>query len=1160
MEHPEGAALLESMDGDDDSFFQGALEAQPAQPQSRPESIHVDVSDDEPGDEAYFDEALEAEVGDLFGVADAEDASASAFDSVYFDEVSETESQGMHVESDFAARVKGRKRGRLFGNNHLREVLRMQKAAEENVGAQPEAELTPTEKAREAKSKKARSSKESIAANPPANAEVLAKFGDPGVMHLIGSNVQKSCFQALKMVTAKPIAALEEEADPLIEEQLNGPLTHLSYAALADKVGETNAKRRSISIAASILEWSCWMWGSLFSVLAEVFQGNGPKYIPIAVVLKMRYDETPMRVAVVNPREPSDPAYLQLLGGRRSFNSADKSSSLQAKVLQSELSFATLVKEAASGKLHLMHGRCPTCLQCLDKCTGENMCQALLFTINSVPEFRRVSAAFPIKLRLSCTDRHPSNYKAERLLDSHFPELTRCHVPCDVHKLYTSTTAAMKPSAADVSGLLSVALSMSDPGALGALHDILKKIFMESLSLQFGSPPAEAEPYRNQLFDTFLPITSVTAPRRRSNLKRRYIIAYFLNGHLQQDEITHHCLWQCCPTPESTLGSMCWFLSWALLPFKAPKFPRSRWVRYEESIDWCGLLAGTHNLLERIFTIYCGKAGDHNPKGSKASQLHKPDAFPVTDRDAWDAEYEAELASESKSTSAPANAKGKKMHRPGQGPRPAAEFIDDEDEDAEPIQDEKEPGVAKATAKTALTFQEINEQNKVKAGQWVKSNPFPRLVILRAVATWLLGLMTYFLMLGGQPWDKKQQADAANGQKRKYAVMEAATGLELQTCMAGLGRMLHSPPPLLTPDQWTPELRTKLFCSISAAMTALHVLLRVPRRGCPYQLFKLLQRTQSAAEEILNIPDCMLDGLTETLRSRYCTAEDLLGDECQGVLESLASIFSLDTVEIEAKHGSNRELTMLRGRGWVPSLLNVAASALSRFVSRRARDRAAGHGSAEKKAASKSRRTRPKRGGGGAWRAFCHERSKGQKFTLEMLRQLAAEYARLGVEEKQIYVEAGMKATLAHKHGHSSFASSSIQPSSGKANSHVGDLTSDGATIAPDPSVASLSILEHAGETFMDRYAQVRQSIVQGKTLDPCHVDEEGVLALARVKESASNNAIVKGFHQSKHTEVSGAFDGTPTNSASLISLEWFAPVTQAVKARRRPKSGWVMS
>jgi hypothetical protein len=31
------------------------------------------------------------------------------------------------------------------------------------------------------------------------------------------------------------------------------------------------------------------------------------------------------------------------------------------------------------------------------------------------------------------SDRQPSNYKEERLLDSHSPDLTRCHVPCDVH-------------------------------------------------------------------------------------------------------------------------------------------------------------------------------------------------------------------------------------------------------------------------------------------------------------------------------------------------------------------------------------------------------------------------------------------------------------------------------------------------------------------------------------------------------------------------------------------------------------------------------------------------------------------------------------------------------------------------------------------------------
>ena len=66
-----------------------------------------------------------------------------------------------------------------------------------------------------------------------------------------------------------------------------------------------------------------------------------------------------------------------------------------------------------------------------------------------------------------------------------------------------------------------------------------------------------------------------------------------------------------------------------------------------------------------------------------------------------------------------------------------------------------------------------------------------------------------------------------------------------------------------------------------------------------------------------------------------------------------------------------------------------------------------------------------KRGGGGAWRAFVHERCRGSRLTAERARALSRDYRSLPVEEKERFAEIGRQATNAHSAGSSTFPISS---------------------------------------------------------------------------------------------------------------------------------------
>lgn len=62
------------------------------------------------------------------------------------------------------------------------------------------------------------------------------------------------------------------------------------------------------------------------------------------------------------------------------------------------------------------------------------------------------------------------------------------------------------------------------------------------------------------------------------------------------------------------------------------------------------------------------------------------------------------------------------------------------------------------------------------------------------------------------------------------------------------------------------------------------------------------------------------------------TPQKLLSAECLSVVEALAAGFSLDISSVEAKHATNREMAMLKNRGWVESLQCISAKYISKCV------------------------------------------------------------------------------------------------------------------------------------------------------------------------------------------------------------------------------------
>ena len=202
-----------------------------------------------------------------------------------------------------------------------------------------------------------------------------------------------------------------------------------------------------------------------------------------------------------------------------------------------------------------------------------------------------------------------------------------------------------------------------------------------------------------------------------------------------------------------------------------------------------------------------------------------------------------------------------------------------------------------------------------------------------------------------------------------------------------------------------------------------------------------------------------------------------MDSECQAVLEGLCGMLSTDIAAVEAMHSSNRELTMMRSRGWYCSLPTLCSKFIFHVIHRMSAffdsDKGSGSSSTKPEPGSEEKRHG---GGGGGWRAFVHDKAKGTRMDPT---QLSKEYNALPPDVKQLYADAGAKGTIAHRHGFSSFGSASASlPVPRIADKPQPGEIHEGAVIGQDLSVTDAELLEYTGpDFFMDKYKKLKQEV-----------------------------------------------------------------------------------
>ena len=263
-----------------------------------------------------------------------------------------------------------------------------------------------------------------------------------------------------------------------------------------------------------------------------------------------------------------------------------------------------------------------------------------------------------------------------------------------------------------------------------------------------------------------------------------------------------------------------------------------------------------------------------------------------------------------------------------------------------------------------------------------------------------------------------------------------------------------------------------------------------------------------------------------------------------------------DIAQIEARHASNREASLMRAKGWLASLAMLSSKFVLHFA-RKLRSFVGPKSMGEQAKPEQQKQQKRRRGGGGGpWRVFVHHMSQGIRLTAAFLSDLSRQYRRLTPEEKLRYVEAGEAATLSHRIGFKSFPNhvkSSSAPSVAEPMMQPGDITSTGAMVAADYSLAlQQGLLQYTGpDFFREQYSCLKSEVGKRgvrRDEDGLTVEEQEELEQFRGRD-ISSNGVVSHLHELEHTQVTGALAASGSQLTSLNVLHYVPPMQEAAKA-----------
>lgn len=268
-------------------------------------------------------------------------------------------------------------------------------------------------------------------------------------------------------------------------------------------------------------------------------------------------------------------------------------------------------------------------------------------------------------------------------------------------------------------------------------------------------------------------------------------------------------------------------------------FPRSRWTRSDEALDFLGLLASCHNLLEPFIIEMTG--GPDKQTTPVPVQFDQPDQTSLRvlehSGDVHVDELDEMMKDELDELKRSYPSKRGSSNNPGDhgvsvsGHSSRAVFMEPEPNRDDAADEAHEHGETSLPVMSGggEDWAAERKKNKKKAKLWAQTNPGPRLVLMKQTLAPLMRVMLMFLHYTGQHWERKQKFLSSKGEVRSYRILLAHLGVDVQQCINELANMLLSLPRALMSSQCTSQIRALNFKLIARALCYLHTLLRIPR-------------------------------------------------------------------------------------------------------------------------------------------------------------------------------------------------------------------------------------------------------------------------------------------------------------------------------------------
>jgi hypothetical protein len=800
----------------------------------------------------------------------------------------------------------------------------------------------------------------------------------------IGTCLQQKLGLAATTTSNKREASFADNDDRDLCTQLlfhaNRPVASLKADSASTNTSQTTLKRRALECASALVNSAGYLWGITLCRIADLISQG--LYKGVLLIKKRRYDETPSRVRVHDKDS-------QTMDGTT------------AKVMQSEFYLGILLQHVTSGKYAFIKGHVPTWLQVMQRTTAE-VIKATQEDIEAVvPELDRLAPMFDMSLHMVNTDSFLANFKAERGVKVDHPDFTLSHYGCDIHRVGTCQGKQFSLVDGHVSGMISGSLAMLDAGSTHSFRAAMMTVIEGRLDLKYGDPPqGSIAEYRHQVHDLFLRLPdSANGRSHRRTFKQRLILSAFLTGDLED----HTCVTVWTNDLELDRDAVLLLIKQkvipALVPSKAPMFPRSKWTNVEKAIDFFGLIDAHHGLLEPTVMLY-----------TKTKQ--KPELGVV----GWafcaaDFEVDEPAATE--------------VDEDGDGEQPAVLL---------PVAEAATAGNHETPLDSTtgnVDWAAFNLKMKAKFAEWSQMQPCSILAIMRGTMLAPWSLMNTLLETSGEQWEKSQQLLQAKGQSRSYRIVEAFHQRALHSFRDTLHDSFHSCPKALPISGHVRNLQVLSFRMLSCIGASVNFNIQLNWQSYPVKLFCALKICHSEEQVLAMLadPECMLDELSAAILAKFPTADELLGDEAQCILQGIASLFTMDIAAIEARHASTRRIIHVSGvQTHMPALDRVSAQWACRRngVNRKSALPQTVKSGKAKKVKKDGFMVKP----GGPWRAFMNDKSAGKQFSGEGVAQLSQMYAALNGEEMAKYVEIGRLATMSGKRGHKPFgaATSSVAP------------------------------------------------------------------------------------------------------------------------------------